>query len=183
MGTTYEIRIAGNDLDASLRQRLEEETTRRLSQLDGWMSNWNPESEVSRFNAHHDTTDFAVSAETAEIVAFALELNETSGGAFDISVGPLVARWGFGSGARVDEKPSDVEIERLRSHMGAATLRVNRGDLFFKHHKRALDFVKHGRGVVRFFQHVPFVLFFLLLRRNLLRGQHRGNRTNTVRRR
>jgi thiamine biosynthesis lipoprotein len=128
MGTTYEIRIAGNDLDASLRQRLEEETTRRLSQLDGWMSNWNPESEVSRFNAHHDTTDFAVSAETAEIVAFALELNETSGGAFDISVGPLVARWGFGSGARVDGKPSDVEIERLRSHMGAATLRVNRGD-------------------------------------------------------
>ncbi len=128
MGTSYEIRIAGNELDETLRQRVEEETTRRLSQLDGWMSNWNPESEITRFNAHQDTTDFAVSAETAEIVAFALKLNEISGGAFDISVGPLVARWGFGIGARVDERPSDLEIERLRSHMGAATLRVNRGN-------------------------------------------------------
>ncbi len=124
MGTTYEIRIAGEALDESLRQRVENETTHRLDQIDGWMSNWNPESEIARFNAHHDTSAFPVSSETAEIVAFALALNEASGGAFDISVGPLVARWGFGKGARIDDSPSDDEIAELRSHMGAGVLRT-----------------------------------------------------------
>jgi thiamine biosynthesis lipoprotein len=124
MGTTYEIRIAGDALDESLRQRVESETTHRLDQIDGWMSNWNPESEIARFNAHHDTSEFPVSSETAEIVAFALALNEASDGAFDISVGPLVARWGFGKGARIGESPSDEEIAELRSHMGAGLLRA-----------------------------------------------------------
>lgn len=125
MGTTYEIRIAGDGLDESLRHRVEEETIHRLSQIDDWMSNWNPESEIVRFNAHHDTSDFPVSAGTAEIIAFALALNEASGGAFDISVGPLVARWGFGSGARIEDPPSAREIAALRSHMGAGLLRVS----------------------------------------------------------
>jgi thiamine biosynthesis lipoprotein len=124
MGTTYEIRIAGEALDESLRQRVEKETTHRLDQIDDWMSNWNPESEIARFNAHHDTSEFPVSNETAELVAFAIALNEASGGAFDISVGPLVARWGFGKGARIDDSPSEGEITELRSHMGSGVLRA-----------------------------------------------------------
>ena len=124
MGTTYEIRIAGDGLDESLRRRVEAETTHRLDQIDRWMSNWNPDSEIVRFNAHHETSNFPVSVETAEIVAFAIALNETSAGAFDISVGPLVARWGFGKDARIDSPPSTDEIEKLRSHIGAGVLRV-----------------------------------------------------------
>lgn len=128
MGTTYEIRVAGIGLDEALRRRVEEETTLRLTQLDGWMSNWNPASEISRFNAHHETTDFPVSTETANLIAFALELNESSEGAFDVSVGPLVALWGFGNRARINEPPSEDEITDLRSHMGAGKLRVVRGE-------------------------------------------------------
>jgi thiamine biosynthesis lipoprotein len=124
MGTTYELRIAGEALDESLRRRVEDETTHRLDQIDRWMSNWNPESEISRFNAHRDTRDFPVSNGTAEIIAFAIALNEASDGAFDITVGPLVARWGFGNHARIDASPSKEEIAGLLSHTGAGTLRV-----------------------------------------------------------
>lgn len=124
MGTTYEIRVAGDGLDDALHRRVEEETTRRLTQLDGWMSNWNPESEISRFNAHHGTSNFPVSTETADLVTLALDLNRLSEGAFDISVGPLVAVWGFGNHARIDEPPSEDEIANLRRHVGAGTLRV-----------------------------------------------------------
>lgn len=127
MGTRYEIRIAGDGLDAALRERVEEETAKRLDDVDRWMSNWNSEAEVSRFNAHAETTPFPVSPETAELVSFALELSETSAGAFDITVGPLVALWGFGSGARIDGPPSAEEIgERLR-HMGSRHLSVELG--------------------------------------------------------
>jgi thiamine biosynthesis lipoprotein len=128
MGTTYEIRISGNGLDEALRGRVEKETADRLGQVDLWMSNWNPASEISRFNAHRGTDPVAVSRETAEIVAYSLELNEISDGAFDITVGPLVARWGFGNGARVDGPPSPEEIEAIRRHVGSHFLHVERDD-------------------------------------------------------
>ena len=126
MGTSYEIRIAGDGLDESLRQRALRETRDRLARVDGWMSDWNPESEISRFNAFRSTSAFPVSPETAEVISFSLKLNGISGGAFDITVGPLVALWGFGNHARIDSPPSDDEIARLRQHMGPEALRVHR---------------------------------------------------------
>ncbi len=127
MGTTYEIRVAGSGLSDRLRQRIQQETDRRLQEIDGWMSSWNPDSDVSRFNAHHETTGFTVAHDTAAVVAFAIELGKWSGGAFDISVGPLVALWGFGNEARIGEPPAEAEIREALSHMGARLLRVGRG--------------------------------------------------------
>ncbi len=127
MGTTWSIRVAGEGLGLDLRHRIEVETSRRLADIDGWMSNWNPDSDVSRFNRHHDTTGFPVAHETAALVAFAVELSKWSGGAFDITVGPLVGLWGFGADARVGPPPSDHEIREALGHMGARSLRVGRG--------------------------------------------------------
>lgn len=127
MGTTYEIRIAGDGLDDRLQHAIERESEKRLAEIDRWMSNWNPDSEVSGFNRHHETTPFPVSHETAAIVAFAVELGKWSGGAFDITVGPLVSLWGFGHGARIGEPPTDEEVDETLSHMGARLLRVGRG--------------------------------------------------------
>ncbi len=127
MGTTYEIRIAGDHLTESLRQRAAAVAEERLAEVDGWMSNWNPSSDVSRFNASRKTDGFPVSYETAEIVAYAIELSKWSSGAFDISVGPLVALWGFGKGARLGDPPTDAEITEAQRHMGARLLRVGRG--------------------------------------------------------
>jgi thiamine biosynthesis lipoprotein len=77
-------------------------------------TNWNPESEISRFNAHRGTDDFSVSDESAAVVAYAVEVSEKSDGVFDCTVGPLVALWGFGNRAHVDSRPSDEDIEALR---------------------------------------------------------------------
>jgi thiamine biosynthesis lipoprotein len=128
MGTTYELRVAGEGLTESLRLEIEVETTRRLEDVDRWMSNWNPESEISRFNTHRSTDPFPVSFETAEVIAFAIEVSKWSGGAFDVTVGPLVALWGFGSGARVGGPPTQEEIDALLQHTGLRILRVGRGN-------------------------------------------------------
>lgn len=63
--------------------------------IDREMSPWRRDSTVSRFNAGragwHRTSD-----EMARVTGAALSLAKASGGAFDPTVGPLVARWGFG---------------------------------------------------------------------------------------
>lgn len=127
MGTTWEIRVAGEGLDERLRRRVAEVAETRLAQVDQWMSNWNPDSDISRFNRHKESTGFPVSSETASVVAFAVELSKWSGGAFDVSVGPLVALWGFGEGARIGATPTKDEVEEANAHVGARLIRVGRG--------------------------------------------------------
>lgn len=127
MGTTFQIRVAGEGLDERLERDVRKVAAARLGEIDRWMSTWNPESEVSRFNAHDSSSPFVVSYETASVVAFAVELCKWTTGAYDISVGPLVALWGFGNGARVGQPPTEAEIEEAMSHMGARLIRVGRG--------------------------------------------------------
>jgi thiamine biosynthesis lipoprotein len=127
MGTTWEIRVAGEGLDERLRQRIAATTEERLDQVDRWMSSWNPDSDVSRFNAARTTQPVPVSYETASLVAYAVELSKWTTGAFDISVGPLVRLWGFGHRARIGEPPTPEEIREARTRIGARLLRVGRG--------------------------------------------------------
>ena len=119
MGTTYEIRIAGEELDERLRLTVEQIATKRLAEVDSWMSNWNPESDVSRFNAARTTDGFPVSYETAAITAYAVELSKWSAGAFDISVGPLVRLWGFGSPPSDGRSADDRRNQRCHESHGS----------------------------------------------------------------
>lgn len=127
MGTTYQIRVAGEGLGSRLERDVAAMAEARLGEIDAWMSNWNPESDVSRFNAHASTEPFPVSYETASLVAYAVEVCKWTAGAYDISVGPLVALWGFGQGARTGPPPTAEEIDEALDHMGARLLRVGRG--------------------------------------------------------
>lgn len=68
------------------------------------------ESEISRIN-RADEHGADVSEETAQLVAYALQMAESTGGAFDPTIYPLVRAWGFTTdNYRV---PSADEIENL----------------------------------------------------------------------
>ena len=64
-----------------------------------------------------------VSVETAKVVTEALEIFELSGGAFDITVGPLVDLWGFGPSKQKKEIPSPSSIESGLELAGSEHLR------------------------------------------------------------
>lgn len=75
-----------------------------FAEIDRIFSPWRADSAISAFNA---TTAGAPlpGREFAHVVRAALEVARSSDGAFDPTVGPLVARWGFGpirGGARPD---------------------------------------------------------------------------------
>ncbi len=79
-----------------------------LGGIDRRMSPWRADSDLSRFN-RSGTGDLVVAPETAFVASSALDLARASGGAFDPTVGPLVARWGFGP-IEGDENPGPDRI-------------------------------------------------------------------------
>ena len=67
-----------------------------VASVDGAMSPFRAGTEIGRFNAGDDTGWIALAPQTREVVAEALRVARLTGGAFDPTVGPLVARYGFG---------------------------------------------------------------------------------------
>ena len=64
--------------------------------VDRQMSNWQPTSDLSRFNAAETGIWVAVAADLLEVVETGLEIGRMSGSAFHIGMGQLVDAWGFG---------------------------------------------------------------------------------------
>ena len=129
MGTRYTVRVAGPPLDDAGRDGVRAAIERELDRADRLMSTWNPESEISRFNRHASGEPFAVDPATLAVLELARQVGETSGGAFDVTVAPLVEAWGFGSGGRAPSAPSPEQLAELRGRVGFHLVRLDPGRL------------------------------------------------------
>ncbi len=96
MGTRYTVKVVADELPAARRETLTAAIEAELEDVNAKMSTYRDDSELSRFNASAIRDPFTVSAATFEVVQAALEVGRMTGGAFDITVGPLVNAWGFG---------------------------------------------------------------------------------------
>jgi len=152
MGTTWHVTLV--DPPAGLaREAAAAGIDAALERVNAQMSTYRADSEVSRFNRAAPGEWFAVSADTAEVVATALEVHELSGGAFDITVGPLVDLWGFGAGSKgMGRVPAPAEIAAAAARVGSPALRA-RADppALFKAADREIDLsaIAKGHGVDR----------------------------------
>ena len=117
-GTTYAIQAAcPNGLP---QQRLAEE----LQRVDRQMSTFNAASELSAFNRAAVGTTVAVSPGLAAVAAAAQRVAAETGGAFDATVSPLVALWGFGAHA-AKRPPTDAELREALGRIGYQRLEYN----------------------------------------------------------
>ncbi len=117
MGTSYDLKLipaSGQMVPAGFKEQVDA----LLVRVNKSMSTYDPDSELSRFNQNPSTDWIAVSPELQQVTAEALRISELSGGAFDITVGPLVNLWGFGPESRRDEAPSDAAIAQARARVG-----------------------------------------------------------------
>ncbi|MDH3583014.1 MAG: FAD:protein FMN transferase [Phycisphaerae bacterium] len=123
MGTGYTVRVRC-DPDLWTPTQLTDEVERILGRIDARMSSYRPGSEVSRFNRRQQSDWFAVSAESAAVVAAAQEISVASGGALDVTAAPLVNLWGFGA-VRPDRlPPAPSELALVRRRVGHTRLSV-----------------------------------------------------------
>lgn len=107
-GTQWRITLPANAKSDGLIT----EITALIDELDRTFSPWRSDSVLARFNVGHSST-VEVPAELARTANAALTIAEQSGGLFDPTVGPLVARWGFGpiSGDTDPEAWRDIEVK------------------------------------------------------------------------
>ncbi|MGI9432476.1 MAG: FAD:protein FMN transferase [Myxococcota bacterium] len=126
MGTTWAVTLHAPHLPRHERTRVRERVQAELDAVNGAMSTWDPDSELSRFNAHASLEPFKLSQPTLEVIAAARGVSERTGGAFDVTVGPLVAAGGFGAGARVPgAAPDAAELAEIRERVGYTRLELD----------------------------------------------------------
>lgn len=84
------------DLDPGSAATVLREVRAAATLVDSLMSNYRPDSDVSRVNRSAGNGEWiAVAPGTFEVLTASIEYARTSSGAFDPTVGPLVDVWGF----------------------------------------------------------------------------------------
>jgi len=123
MGTSYTVKVLLREGDEAA-SRLAVMIENVLADVNGAMSTYIDSSEVMLFNRHGEG-EFQASRDLLDVVDEAQRVARMSGGAFDITVGPLVDAWGFGPRGPVDP-PSDETIGALLSTTGFEHISVDR---------------------------------------------------------
>lgn len=121
MGTLCEVTVFAADeesADKSIRAAFDE-----LQRLDLLMSNYREDSELSRVNREAGKCAVEADPELLSVINLSLKYSRLSGGAFDITAGPLMRAWGFfGSDKMV---PSDEELSRAKAAVGYQKVKVD----------------------------------------------------------
>ena len=124
MGTTYSVTVASHPRGVG-RETIQSVVDEVLEKVNQSLSTYNPRSEISRFNASATTDPVVVSPRLRAVAAMAGEVSAATGGAFDITVGPLVQAWGFGVASPAPTTvPGPGDIDRLRAEVGFAKLEL-----------------------------------------------------------
>lgn len=108
-GTTWRVALAdGVDSPA-----LAGEIDRLLAELEAALSPFRSNSEITQINAGSSAGAIAVSRPLRDVLAEGLRIAQLTAGAFDPTVGPVVARFGFGPIAK-----SASQEHRIGDHRG-----------------------------------------------------------------
>lgn len=125
MGTTYSVKLAPAP-PAERRAALQQEIEALLDRVNRQMSTYIADSDLMRFNASPSTDWQPVPDGLVELVGRAHSISEQTGGAYDVTVGPLVNLWGFGNAGRRDTPPTADEIVATLPRVGFRHLEARR---------------------------------------------------------
>jgi thiamine biosynthesis lipoprotein len=121
MGTTYTIDIYGRDKD--IMQAAAEGALEEAGRIDRMLSNYRPESELTRVNEHAAHQPVKISRELFDLLTTCVEYSRASQGAFDITVAPLMKVWGFYKDS--GRLPDRAEVRAALGQIGYRNIELN----------------------------------------------------------
>ncbi|NMP26798.1 FAD:protein FMN transferase ApbE [Rahnella sp. SAP-1] len=122
MGTYYRVSMVG--LDKSREADLRAQIEAQLKEDDHQLSTYKEDSVLSRFNQYNGNQPQPISAGMADAVVTSLRIGQKTGGAMDITVGPLVNLWGFGPQKEPVKTPTQQQIDAAKAEIGLQHLQV-----------------------------------------------------------
>lgn len=112
-----------------------------LKGVDASLSMFNPKSTISRINrGETDTLD----THLAEILPMAQSISDATGGAFDITVAPMVNAWGFGF--KSGQLPTDAQVDSLRALVDYKSISIEEGLILKQNPGTVIDLSAIAKG-------------------------------------
>lgn len=142
MGTIFNIVAYG-----SHREHLESAIAEALGEarrLDGMLSNYRPESELSQVNRLGSRGPLAVSSELFQFLSACLAYSGASEGTFDVTVGPLVKVWGFYKGT--GRPPQRGEVLQALGKVGYGNVILDEQNMTVRLAQEGVDLDPGGIG-------------------------------------
>lgn len=128
MGTSYKVVAVDHEArvsESDIKRAIDD----ALKLVNARMSNWDSESEISRFNAKSSTDATEISPELATVMQAAADVNRASGGRFDTALGPLIELWGFGAPGGQARPNEDAILNALARSGQDRTLQLGASQL------------------------------------------------------
>jgi len=124
MGTVFTVVAYGANRD--YLSEVVDEVFDEIDGLDAQMSNYQAASEISRINREAAREPVLVEPRLFQLIQDSVHTSADTGGAFDITVGPLMKAWGFFRGQ--GRLPAPFEIAVMLNRIGYRHLQLNAAD-------------------------------------------------------
>ncbi|HOD49481.1 MAG TPA: FAD:protein FMN transferase [Candidatus Hydrogenedentes bacterium] len=149
MGTDFEFTLytgPGAESTAEI-VRIADLAIASVRDLEEQISQWKPQSQTTYINRHAAEEPVRVSPEVFDLLQTCKTVYAETGGAFDVTVGPLVELWGFYKGE--GHLPSDEELRGAVARVGLEKVTLNEGErtVAFSEKGMHLDFGGIGKGL------------------------------------
>ena len=145
MGTTYAIKVSGN-IDESALKKIKIDVVRKLASINNEMSTYIATSNISQFNEAGAGDSHLLPKDMHHVVKKAMEIGVWTGGAYDITLDPLVNLWGFDRDGRVKAPPSEEDIARAKEATGHDKIQLKDGVLTKLHKKTSINLSGIAKG-------------------------------------
>lgn len=142
------VRIAVYD-DALSREEAASAVNRafsRMSRLESMVSAQVETSEIARLSKLSGGEAYAVSDTTSAILRQALGISDQSGGAFDITIGPLEELWGFYTDH--PRKPDSLEVTGAMGKVGYRMMQIDGNRVRLAKHGMKIDLGGIAKGYI-----------------------------------
>ena len=136
-GTTWTVKVRGDQVDAELLKR---ELEAEMNRVEFSLSHWRASSATTDFNQLESTQPFGITPELAELTELGLRLSRATDGGFDLTIAPLTALWGYGpDGQR--PTPTSAQILAALPRVGWQKLTLDKTNLTLakQHEGMSLD--------------------------------------------
>jgi FAD:protein FMN transferase len=110
------------------------------------LSSYRRDRVVSRLGDQAGVAPMAVTPDTYRVLSLSKHFGDLSGGAFDVTVAPLVSLWGFNGAPAPDELPSEQEIRERQNLVDYRRLVLRDGTAYLPVQGMTVDVGAIGKG-------------------------------------